>query len=358
MRFKIVMAGRDCFQFVPRSLESVAAQIDQGFDVCVIDDASTDLQQPDFMDQFCRDHGWHFIRNKVHQGALYNHVAAVNTMSPETEDVIVSVDADDRLSRPDALSIVRSYYERYKPMLTYGSYASDPDDWRVMPAKHLPDEVIGCNSYRAFSARDDDDDPIWFNHLRRATGVRGATAAHSADQAAQLAGAMERVVGQVGVDYPDQRLVPHSDIDDLGNSLGYVAGRSAEHDPPTRHRMSTAQHREAPSARFVSRQVRDHTEVVKAGALQHVQCNAVRVTTFGCHKARDTLRTANSPVLLYNDDVRVQGSDGLRNRVGNACVVATAVNVEVSDAQLYMHRAQSPSPPISACWRLRSPCRG
>ncbi len=39
MRFKIVMAGRDCFQFVPRSLESVAAQIDQGFDVCVIDDA-------------------------------------------------------------------------------------------------------------------------------------------------------------------------------------------------------------------------------------------------------------------------------------------------------------------------------
>lgn len=166
MRFKIVMAGRDCFQFVPRSLESVAAQIDQGFDVCVIDDASTDLQQPDFMDQFCRDHGWHFIRNKVHQGALYNHVAAVNTMLPETEDVIVSVDADDRLSRPDALTIVRSYYERYKPMLTYGSYASDPDDWRVMPARHLPDEVVRCNSYRAYSARDDDDDPIWFNHLR------------------------------------------------------------------------------------------------------------------------------------------------------------------------------------------------
>jgi len=81
---------------------------------------------------------------------------------------------------------------------------------------------------------------------------------------------MERVVGQVGVDYPDQRLVPNSDIDDLRNSLGYVAGRSAEHDPPTRHRMSTAQHREAPSARFVSRRVRDHTEVVKAGALQHV----------------------------------------------------------------------------------------
>jgi glycosyltransferase involved in cell wall biosynthesis len=166
MRFKIVMAGRDCFQFVTRSLESVAAQLDRGFDVCVVDDASTDLRQPAFMEKACRDHGWRFIRNEVHRGSLYNHVAAVNAMSPDHEDVIVSVDADDRLSRPDALTIVRSYYDRYRPSLTYGSYIPDPSDWRVMPAKHLPDEVVLGNSYRAFSARDDDDDPIWFNHLR------------------------------------------------------------------------------------------------------------------------------------------------------------------------------------------------
>jgi len=166
VRFKIVLTGRDCFQFVPRSLESVAAQVDEAFDVCIIDDASTDLRQADFMEAFCRNAGWQFIRNETHQGALYNHVAAVNVMSPEPEDVIVSVDADDRLSHPQALTTVRAYYDRYQPMLTYGSYVPDPDDWRVMPAKHLPDEVILANAYRAFSARDDDDDPIWFNHLR------------------------------------------------------------------------------------------------------------------------------------------------------------------------------------------------
>jgi glycosyltransferase involved in cell wall biosynthesis len=166
VRFKIVITGRDCFQFVPRSLDSVAAQIDEAFDVCVIDDASTDLRQADFMQAFCGKLGWNFIRNETHQGALYNHVAAVNVMSPAPEDVILSVDADDRLSHPQALTTVRAYYDRYQPMLTYGSYLPDPEDWRVMPAKHLPDDTILANAYRAFSARDDDDDPIWFNHLR------------------------------------------------------------------------------------------------------------------------------------------------------------------------------------------------
>ena len=166
MRFKVVMAGRDCFPFVQRSLESVASQSDVAFDVCVIDDASTDLRQPDYMDAFARRVGWNFVRNETHQGALYNHVTAVNIMSPEPDDVIVSVDADDRLSHPQALSRLRTYYDVYQPLLTYGSYRCDPEDPRVTPAKHLPDEVILGNTYRAFSARKDLPDPIWFNHLR------------------------------------------------------------------------------------------------------------------------------------------------------------------------------------------------
>jgi glycosyltransferase involved in cell wall biosynthesis len=166
MRFKIVVAGRNCFRFVQRSLESIAGQIDEAFDVCVVDDASTDSRQPEFMERFCHELGWRFLRNEMRMGSLYNHVAAVNVMSPEPEDVIVSVDADDRLSRADALSIVRAYYDRHQPSLTYGSFVPDPADWRVMPARHLPDDVILSNSYRAFSAREDDEDPIWFNHLR------------------------------------------------------------------------------------------------------------------------------------------------------------------------------------------------
>jgi glycosyltransferase involved in cell wall biosynthesis len=166
LRLKVVMAGRDCLRFVPRSLESVAAQTDSAVDVCVIDDASLDWHQPEFMESFCRERSWIFIRNERSRGALCNHVAAVDALSPEPEDVIVSVDADDRLNGPDALSRVREYYDRFQPLLTYGSYIPDPDDWRVMPARHLPDEVILNNAYRAFSGRDSDEDPVWFNHLR------------------------------------------------------------------------------------------------------------------------------------------------------------------------------------------------
>jgi glycosyltransferase involved in cell wall biosynthesis len=166
MRFKVVMAGRDCFRFVQRSMESVAAQIDEGVDVCVVDDASEDLRQPELMERLCSGSGWQFIRNEEHRGALYNHVAAIRRLAPDPEDVIVSVDADDRLNGSDALARVRGYYELYGPLLTYGSYRSDPEDWRVQPARHLPDEVVLANSYRAFSAREDDPDPVWFNHLR------------------------------------------------------------------------------------------------------------------------------------------------------------------------------------------------
>lgn len=166
MRFKIVMAGWNCFKFLPRSLDSVVAQLDEDFDVCVVDDASDDEHQPEYMEEFCRKAGWRFIRNETRRGGLYNHVAAINAMSPEPEDVIVSVDADDRLSDPHALSRLRYYYQTYEPQLTYGSYVCDPEDDRVTPALHLPDEVILDNAYRQFSAREDLPDPIYFNHLR------------------------------------------------------------------------------------------------------------------------------------------------------------------------------------------------
>jgi glycosyltransferase involved in cell wall biosynthesis len=166
VRFKIVMTGWNCFGFLPRSLDSVAAQVDDAFDVCIVDDGSADARQPEYIEAFCRKTRWRFIRNERQCGALYNHVIAIEAMSPEPEDVIVSVDADDRLSDPTALSRLRAYYDVYQPLLTYGSYRCDPEDDRVTPALHLPDDVILSNAYRRFSARDDLPDPIWFNHLR------------------------------------------------------------------------------------------------------------------------------------------------------------------------------------------------
>jgi len=165
MRFKILMPGWNCFPYLDRSLRSVAGQRDEAFDVCVVDDASPDPRQPEFVAEFCRQQGWLYVLNDRRRGALYNLYHAAQLLDPVPEDVIVFVDADDRLIHPHVLAQLRWYYEKYQPLITYGSYRCDPPDDNVTPALNFPDWVIDANAYRAFSARDDPD-AIWFNHLR------------------------------------------------------------------------------------------------------------------------------------------------------------------------------------------------
>jgi len=159
------MPGWNCFPFLERSLRSVAAQHDDGFDVCVVDDASDDPRQPEFIAEFCSERGWQSIINDQRCGALYNLYHAARALDPAPEDVVLFVDADDRLIDPNVLTRLRWYYDTYQPLMTYGSYRCDPRDDDVTPAMNFPDPVVEANSYRAFSGRADPD-AIWFNHLR------------------------------------------------------------------------------------------------------------------------------------------------------------------------------------------------
>ncbi|MFI5796303.1 glycosyltransferase family A protein [Streptomyces sp. NPDC051677] len=165
MRFKILMPGWNCYPYLERSLRSVAAQTDPAFDVCVVDDASDDPRQAKFITDFCADQGWMSVVNEERRGALYNLYHAARLLEPEPEDVIVFVDADDRLIHPRVLERLRWYYDTYRPLLTHGSYICDPRDDLVTPALNFPDEVVATNAYRAFTGRDDPD-ATWFNHLR------------------------------------------------------------------------------------------------------------------------------------------------------------------------------------------------
>jgi glycosyltransferase involved in cell wall biosynthesis len=168
VRFKVVITGWNCARFVNRCLNSVARQTDSAFDVCVVDDASDGPEQAAIMRTACAAHGWRFIGNRRRRGALRNQYEAVHVLDPAPEDVVVFVDADDRLAHDDVLRRLRSYYECYEPLMTYGSYRCDPSDHEVTPAMNFPVDVVAANGYRRFSARDDPD-AIWFNHLRTVT---------------------------------------------------------------------------------------------------------------------------------------------------------------------------------------------
>jgi glycosyltransferase involved in cell wall biosynthesis len=168
MRFKVVVPGRDCVPWLDNCLRSLAHQTDPAVDVCVIDDASGDERQWDITSSYAKRHGWLSIRRETHYGALRNQYEAAHLLAPQDDDVIVFLDADDRLASPDSLSRLRWWYDQYRPLMTYGSYECSPVDLLVTPAQEFPNHVVEKNDYRAFSGRDDPD-AIWFNHLRTVT---------------------------------------------------------------------------------------------------------------------------------------------------------------------------------------------
>lgn len=165
MRFKVLVAARDCVPYLDASLAALAAQTDPAFDVCVVDDASEDPAQWPLIRDRCRREGWLAVRRDHPRGALYNQYDAAHRLEPGPADVLVFYDGDDRFSSPASLARLRTWYERHDPLVTYGSYRCHPADPWVTPAQELPRDVIAQGTYRAFSARRDPD-AIWFNHLR------------------------------------------------------------------------------------------------------------------------------------------------------------------------------------------------
>lgn len=158
-RFKVVMTGRGHPDWAREALDSVAAQTDDRFDVCAVDDASEDLFE--MLADYGRRYGWMYLRRDERCYALANQVLAWESLEPEDEDVIVWVDLDDRLATPEALRTVRDYYQQ-GALLTYGSYkpfpAEHPNAASCRPAQPYDPLVVRTRAYRGTIQ--------WFNHLR------------------------------------------------------------------------------------------------------------------------------------------------------------------------------------------------
>lgn len=158
-RFLVVAVGRNCPGAAQHCLESIDVQDDPSWDLAVVDDASdTGLELDAVFDRFA----WSVaVTNRERRYALANQVRAWQELEPEDEDVVVFVDLDDRLARPDALSIVRRAYDR-GALMTYGSYrpvpADHPDARTCRPARPYPPDVVRTRGYRR--------EVQWFNHLR------------------------------------------------------------------------------------------------------------------------------------------------------------------------------------------------
>lgn len=154
----VVVPSWNCMTWLPGCLASIASQQNEGFGlrVVVIDDASPDPGQGEFVERVCGTHGWECILNDRNLRCPYNIWAGIERLAPAPDDVVVVVDGDDRLAHERALAIIHGVFDDPDIWLTYGNYAPWPTDTGQPPAVPYPEDVIAARSFRHHN--------ICFNH--------------------------------------------------------------------------------------------------------------------------------------------------------------------------------------------------
>lgn len=160
-RYCIVSVSRNARPWIEASLQSIAEQKDQQFDVCVVDDASTD-GSAEIIRERAEHEGWACSTSDVQMGAMFNQCMAIDILAPAPDDVIVIVDGDDRLAHPDVLNRLEQEYQDPRVQLTYGSYRPDPPSATCPMAMPYPDDVIRRRTFRTKLH----SVGVLYNHLR------------------------------------------------------------------------------------------------------------------------------------------------------------------------------------------------
>ncbi len=120
--FKLVVCAYNAMPWIERCLASIESQNHPLYDVCIIDDASTQEGQRELIKSYSERCGWHALYNKKNRGTLANMIDGVKKMSPRDEDVIVVVDGDDWLANEWVLTKLDRIYREENPLLTYGQH--------------------------------------------------------------------------------------------------------------------------------------------------------------------------------------------------------------------------------------------
>lgn len=160
-RFCIVTAAYNCSKYLDGCLGSIAQQNYKNYDVCIVDDASTDHLQREILLSYKESFNIIFNAQKV--GAMANQVTAIKEICRDSEDVIVFLDGDDKFTDSGVLQYLDSIYSSNDKIdLTYGSYRSVPHSPTCPSVNPYPEGVIKTRSYRKFTSKRG----IYFNHLR------------------------------------------------------------------------------------------------------------------------------------------------------------------------------------------------
>ena len=157
IRFVIFSCGYNCKDYVEKHIVSIKSQSYQHFTHIMIDDASTDNTYNELI-KHCQGYSCYVFRNDTNQKWIANAIQYLDVWAPISEDVVVIIDMDDWLIRPDALELVAKAYENDSTWMTYSRfmYTSNSRTSHWIPI--YSSDVISKKLFRGY---------IWsWTHLR------------------------------------------------------------------------------------------------------------------------------------------------------------------------------------------------
>jgi len=124
--FRLVVVGGPAELYIDRCLESVRNQDCTEWTACVVLDPVGD-KTIERAFEHTTDKRIKVCANSTRMYAVPNIIRSIVEQNPSDNDVIVTLDADDWLSGPNSLSIVKRYYDRNPELLlTRGSWITHP----------------------------------------------------------------------------------------------------------------------------------------------------------------------------------------------------------------------------------------
>lgn len=146
----VVITSYNNEKWVYDNLNSVARQDYPHFSVIYVNDCSNDKTGP-LVDRFIASKKlqgkFKAIHNTERKGALENIYNAVHSL-PEHK-VVVTIDGDDKLSGPTALSRVAKAYRSGRVWMTYGDFATNHPNWKTC-CERIPNKIAERRTFRSY----------------------------------------------------------------------------------------------------------------------------------------------------------------------------------------------------------------
>ena len=102
IKFKIIVPSYNSEKWIDKTSSSIVSQNYKNYDVTIIDDCSTDVNQRNIIKSYCEKYNstfnkWKFLLNKKRMFALYNIYNGIYCSSCNKDDVVIILDGDDWL---------------------------------------------------------------------------------------------------------------------------------------------------------------------------------------------------------------------------------------------------------------------